>query len=170
MTREEVEDWKKILKENSLLGCSERLCETVLNPNKGQFCIELYIAKTIAVFLTNSIETALEIYTDMLTTENIQIEIDKVKSVSNTKVDPLELIEEIVNGCLVATQIYRKRREFSKAFVYINRGIQVLKDNPVDLTYTSIAELYYVKWRTLEDWGKCQELLSDIESMLTLPI
>lgn len=172
MKREEIEQWKVILKERNPLGMPIIMFDQLLSEKIGEICVELNIAKLIARLLPDLVDEALKIYLNVFIDERVEMEISKAKknkySIDEGNIEFENLIEEIVGGYLnVSNIICAKKGDLNKALEYINKGIDVIKDNPIDLKYISKGELYYTRWKILEQLGREEAIFTEIESMIS---
>lgn len=172
MKREEVEKWKDVLKERNPLGMPNVIFDQLLSEERGEIYVELNVAKLIARLLPDLVDEALKIYLSILTNERVESEISKAKgnkhSIDEESIEFEDLIEEIVGGYLNASNIiYTKKEDLNKALEYIDKGIDVIKENPVDLKYISKGELYYKRWKILDQLGKVEMIYTEIESIIS---
>lgn len=172
MKREEVEKWKDILKQRNPLGMPSIMFDLPLSEKHGEIYVELSIAKLIARLLPDLVDEALKIYLNIFTNERVESEIIKAKrnkhSIDEESIGFEDLIEEIVRGYLNASNIiYTKKEDLNKALEYIDKGIDVIKENPVDLKYISRGELYYTRWKILDQLGKVETIFTEIDSLIS---
>lgn len=162
MERKEIKQWLTILKEKNPLGMHVSLFDQLVEPDKSKFNAELQIAKLIHRLLPDSYEEALKIYVDVLNQENIE------RALRENKDEELEeIIEEIICGYINAAHIFQdKKVDLQNAFKYIDEGKAFMNRYAINMTYISRGEVYYIRWRILEQLGKVEVVLEEINALL----
>ena len=77
-----------------------------------------------------------------------------------------QLVESIVFGCYTACQCFRQNEDLDRAFEFIKLAIQVVEEQGSGLGCLRKGDLYYTKWRILEELGKECELVDEIDRLL----
>ena len=170
MTRAEIEKWKARVNQRSKVKFPVILLENTLNENRGEFYDSIEIAKFISYTLPEHRDEATKIYLDVLTKENIQAELMKIKahkeSIFHQDEEVEQLVESIVFGCYTACQCFRQNEDLDRAFEFIKLAIQVVEEQGSGLGCLRKGDLYYTKWRILEELGKECELVDEIDRLL----
>ena len=168
MTRTEVERWKEIINQEGKVKLPEMLLNHSFNEEKGAFCVSLEVAKYISYSLPKYRKEALKIYLEELSRENIEKEIMEAKrnnGVNNAE-DTEQLIETIVFSCYTACLAFKEEGDLKKALEFIKLGIQLVEEEKCGLGCLRIGDLYFEKWKVLEELGRRCELVDEIDELL----
>lgn len=161
MNREELEKWITVLKEKNPLGMPLVMFDVILE-EKNKFITELQIARFINRLLPEEYEKALRIYIDVLNHENIERELKENRN------DNLEkIIEEIIWSYMDAATIFQNKEvDLKNAFKYIDEGIYFMNRYPIKMTYISRGEIYYIRWKILEQLGEIERVFEEVNALL----
>lgn len=161
MDREELEKWIIVLKEKNPLGMPSVMFDVVVE-EKNEFIANLQIARFINRLLPEEYEEALRIYIDVLNQVNIE------KELKENRNDNLEkIIEEIIWAYMNTATIFQdKKADLQNAFKYIDEGTYVMNRYPIKMTYISRGEVYYIRWKILDQLGEIERVFEEVNALL----
>ena len=161
MKREKLEQYIMVLKEKNPLGMSPTIFDLILK-EKNEFKADLQVAKLIDRLLPEKYEEALKIYIDVLNETNIE------KAFKENKDDDIEtIIEEIIWGYMNAAIIFKdKKSDLQNALKYIDEGKDFMNRYPIHMKYISKGEVYYTRWKILEQSREIGRVFEEINTLL----